>query len=260
MNLTRREFLKLGGAAVLSLSYAEGWSANAATIPILEYHDISHLTTETETVLPPRFAAQMEWLYEEGYRTIFFEELDTLDAESAQRTVIITFDDGFASFTAYAFPLFQHYGFKSTINVIGEYMGGFVEGNDPRLSWDECRYLVKSGLVEIGCHSFGLHHWYGNKTRTMALIDLNKRLSRDLAEFQKVMTRELGRPAKIFAWPYDLHDTKSIDIARQAGFSFILRSENEYYAMGSSRYDIPRLAVDRTVDLRQFRKLIEMKS
>jgi peptidoglycan/xylan/chitin deacetylase (PgdA/CDA1 family) len=260
MNLTRREFLKLGGAAVLSLSYAECWSANGVHIPVLEYHDISHLTTEEETVLPPRFAAQMEWLYEEGYQAIFFEELDTLDAESAQRTVIITFDDGYASFSAYAFPLFRQYGFKSTINVIGEFMGGFVEGNDPRLSWDECRYLMKSGIVEIGCHSYGLHHWYGNKTRAMALTEFNQRLGQDLVVFQKVMIRELGRPATILAWPYDLHDTKSIAIARQAGFSFILRSENERYAMGSGRYDIPRLTIDRTADLQQFRKLVEMRS
>ncbi len=259
MNLTRREFLKLSGVAVLSLSYADCWSANAVSIPILAYHDISHLTTEVETVVPPRFAAQMEWLYEEGYRTIFFEELDTLDAESAQRTVIITFDDGFASFMEYAFPLFQHYGFKSTINVIGEYMGGYVEGYDPRLSWDECRYLVKSGIVEIGCHTYGLHHWYGNKTRAEALIGFNNRLSQDLVVFQKVMTRELGRPARVLAWPYDLHDTKSIDIARHSGFSFILRSENENYVMGSGRDSIPRLAIDHTFDLQQFRKLVEMR-
>ncbi len=260
MNLTRREFLKLGGAAVLSLSYTECWPANAVHIPILAYHDISHFTTEEETVLPPRFAAQMEWLHDEGYRTIFFEELDKLDAESAQRTVIITFDDGFASFMDYAFPLFQHYGFKSTINVIGEFMGGFVEGNDPRLSWDECRYLVKSGIVEIGCHTYGLHRWNGTKTRAMALIELNNRLRKDLALFQRVITRELGRPAKILAWPYDLHDARSITIARHSGFSFVLRSENERYLLGSSRHDIPRLVIDHTVDLRQFRKLVEMKS
>jgi peptidoglycan/xylan/chitin deacetylase (PgdA/CDA1 family) len=260
MNLTRREFLKLGGAAVISLSCADGWSANAVAIPVLEYHDISHLTTETETVLPPRFSAQMEWLYEEGYRTIFFEELDMLDAESAKRTVIITFDDGYASFMDYAFPLFQYYGFKSTINIVGEYMGGFVEGNDPRLSWDECSYLLKSGIVEIGCHTYGLHHWHADLSRAMALKELNSKLGQDLVLFQKVMTSELGRPAKILAWPYDLHDSKSIDIARQSGFSFVLRSENEYYVMGSSRYDIPRLAIDHTVDLQQFRKLIETRA
>ncbi|HYA86615.1 MAG TPA: polysaccharide deacetylase family protein [Nitrospirota bacterium] len=260
MNLTRREFLKLGGNAVLSLSFAKVCYANVINIPVLMYHDVSYLTTEEETVVPPRFAAQMEWLYSEGYQTVFFDEINTLDAARAQRTVIITFDDGFSSFIEYAFPLFQNYRFKSTINIIGEYVGGFVEGNDPRLSWDECRYLVKSGIVEIGCHTYGLHNWYGNKERAEAVLEFNEKLGQDLIMFQKVITRELGRPAKILAWPYDLHDAKSIEIARQSGFSFILKSENEYFMLGSGWSDIPRLSIDHTVNLQQFQKLIEMRS
>ncbi len=258
MNLTRREFLKLGGAAVVSLSFAEVCFANAVNIPVLMYHDVSHIIAEVETVLPPRFAMQMEWLYGEGYRTIFFGEIDKLDAEQAQRAVIITFDDGFVSFIDYAFPLFQKYGFKSTINVIGEYMGTFVEGNDPRLSWDECRFLAKSGIVEIGCHTYGLHTWYGNKARADAVNEFNAKLRRDLIVFQEVITREMGRPAKTLAWPYGMHNAMSIEIARQSGFSFILNSENRYLVKGSSPYDIPRLTIDRTVDLHRFRGLIEM--
>ncbi len=260
MNLTRREFLKLGGTAVLSLTFAKGGATSVVNIPVLMYHDVSHLTTEEETVFPSRFAAQMEWLFGEGYKTIFFEEIETLDAGLAQQTVIITFDDGFASFIDYAFPLFQNYGFKSTINVIGQYMGTFVEGNDPRLSWEECRYLVKSGIVEIGCHTYGLHNWYRNKTRAEAIIEFNDKLSKDLILFQEVITRELGRPAKILAWPYDLHDAKSIEIASQYGFSFILKSENEYFMLGSGWYDIPRISIDHAVDLHEFQKLVEMRS
>jgi len=258
MNLTRREFLKLGGAAVVSLSFTEVCFANAVNIPVLMYHDVSQLTTETETVSPPRFASQMEWLYGEGYRTIFFGEIDALDAEEARRAVIITFDDGFISFMDYAFPLFQKFGFKSTINVIGEYMGTFVEGNDPRLSWDECRFLAKSGIVEIGCHTYGLHTWYGNKARATAVDGFNAKLRRDLIVFQDAITRELGRPAKTLAWPYGMHNATSIEIARQSGFSFILNSEYGYLAKGSSLNDIPRLTIGHAVDLHRFQELIEM--
>jgi len=259
MSLTRREFIKLGGAAVVSLSFAERCYAGTVDIPVLMYHDVSHLTDETETVLPPRFAAQMEWLYSEGYQAIFLEEVDTLDAKSAQRAVIITFDDGYASFMDYAFPLFQNYGFKSTINIIGEHVGGFVAGDDPRLSWDECRFLIKSGIVEIGCHTYGLHTWYGRKPRSEAVREFNEKLKQDLAVFQEVMTRELGRPAKTLAWPYGMHDQKSIKIAKQAGFSFILNSENRYFVKGGDRYDIPRLTVDHALDLQQYREEIEMR-
>lgn len=260
MNLTRREFLKLGGAAAVSLSFAEGSFANAVNIPVLMYHDISHQVSDPETVVPPRFAAQMEWLFSAGYRTIFFGEIDTLDAERAKRAVIITFDDGFASFMDYALPLFQNYGFKSTINIIGNCVGGFVSGNDPRLSWDECRYLARTGLVEIGCHTYGLHFWYGNQSRTNAVTVFNDKLEQDLSFFQKVYTREMGHPATTLAWPYGMHDAKSIELAEQAGFSSILNSEYGYFEKGSRRYDIPRLPVGHAVDLKVFREMIEMRS
>lgn len=259
MNLTRREFLKLGGAAVLFLPFPEYAAAEAVTIPVLMYHDISHQVREQETVLPPLFAAQMEWLYGEGYRAISLGELDSLDVESARHVVIITFDDGYTSFMDYAFPLLAEYGFKATINIIGRYVGGFVSGNDPRISWDECRYLIRSGLVEIGCHTYDLHTWYGRATRTSAVAAFNEKLVQDLSLFQGEYMKEIGRPARILAWPYGMHDSKSIEIAKQAGFHYLLSSDNRHFVKDRDQYDIPRLSIEHDTDIRLFRERIERR-
>jgi peptidoglycan/xylan/chitin deacetylase (PgdA/CDA1 family) len=259
MNLTRREFLKLGGAAVVSLTFAEYAKADAVSIPVLMYHDISPRTRERETVSPPFFAAQMEWLYGGGYRAISFSELDSLDAESARRAVIITFDDGYASFMDYAFPLLAEYGFKATINIIGKHAGGFVSGHDPRLSWDECRILVKGGMVEIGCHTYGLHSWNGNLSRASAVAAFNEKLAQDLSLFQEVYIKEMGRPARILAWPYGMHDSKSIEIAKQAGFHYVLNSDSRYFGKGGHQDDIPRLTIGKDTDLRLFQEYIERR-
>jgi peptidoglycan/xylan/chitin deacetylase (PgdA/CDA1 family) len=257
MTLTRRQFLSLGGGAVLWLSLGRRSTAEAVTIPVLMYHDISHQTTDPLTVSPSLFAAQMEWLYGAGYKACFLQELDRLDAESARRTVIITFDDGFASFITFAFPLFKEYGFKATVNVIGKHMGGFVIGNDPRLSWEECRLLVKSGLVDIGCHTFGLHFWQGDLSRAQALAAFNEALPQDLSAFQEVYRKELGRAVSTLAWPYGIYDRMSTTIAKQAGFRYIVNSENRYFVKGGDLHDIPRISIGNDTDLRLFRELIE---
>jgi peptidoglycan/xylan/chitin deacetylase (PgdA/CDA1 family) len=260
MSLTRRAFLKLGGAAVASLSFSRYATAAAVNIPVLMYHDISYQQREEETVSPSLFAAQMEWLYSTGCRAIAFEEIDSLDAESLKRAVIITFDDGFVSFMDYAFPLFKEYGFKSTINIIGKYTGGFVSGDDPRVSWDECRYLVKSGIVEIGCHTYDLHSWYGNLSRADAIKAVNEKLPQDLARFQKVYAEELGRPVRILAWPYGRYDGESIEIAKRAGFRYILSSNHRNFMTEGSRSDIPRFTIDNNAPLPLVRKIIERRS
>jgi len=259
MIITRRAFLKLSGAAVVFLSFAEYAEASSIKIPVLMYHDISWRLEEKETLLPRLFAAQMEWLYGMGYRAISFGEIDSLNPESAGQAVIITFDDGYASFMDYGFRLFSEYGFKATINVIGEHVGGFVSGNDPRLSWDECRFLAGSGMVEIGCHTYGLHAWYGNLARSKAVAIFDEKLEKDLALFQSVYTREMGAPARVLAWPYGMHDSKGIAIAKQAGFRYILTSENAFFEKDGNQYDIPRLIMDKDMDLRQFRGLMERK-
>jgi peptidoglycan/xylan/chitin deacetylase (PgdA/CDA1 family) len=257
MTLTRREFLKLGSAAVVLLAVSERLTAGVVAIPVLMYHDVSYQTRELETVSPHDFAAQMEWLYGAGFRAVSFDELSTLDDDIAQRAVLITFDDGYASFMDTAGPLLMEYGFHATINIVGKHMGGFVSGQDPRLSWDECRMLVTGGLVEIGCHSYGLHHWYGNIPRTSAIAALNEQLAQDLMNFQEVYGKELGRHARVLAWPYGIHDSRSIEIAKQAGFHYILSSESGYLVRGGNRDRIPRLTITGDTRLRQFREIVE---
>ncbi len=254
MSLTRRAFLKLSGAVVASLPFTRYVTAAGVNVPVLMYHDISHQQREEETVSPDLFAAQMEWLYGAGYRAISFDELGSLTEERAKRAVIITFDDGYPSFIDYAYPLFTEYAFKSTINLVGRLAG------DPLLSWDECRFLIQGGLVEIGCHTYGLHQWRRNRSLTEAMADFNERLPQDLSHFQDVYARELGRLAKVLAWPYGMYDDTSIKIAQQAGFDIILSSRHRYFGLNDSRADIPRFTINNNAPLPLFRTILERRA
>ena len=260
MNLTRREFLTLGGTAVLSLSLPLRGKAEPVRVPVLLYHDLSVHQSEEETVLPSAFASQMEWLYGMGYRTVSFDEIDRLDAVSARRSVIITFDDGPASFLDHAFPLLAEYGFKSTVTVIGEKVSNVTSSLDPSLSWDECRYLVASGLVDIGCHSYGLHVWNRWFSPGHDMAAFNDALGKDLAQFQDRCGRELGRPASVLAWPYGKYDKRSIEIAKHAGFHYVLTSNRGYFSKGGDRGEVPRWPVNRDADLPAFRRHIENRT
>ncbi len=260
MSLTRREFLTLGGAAVLSLALPLRGTAQAAGVPVLLYHDLSVHQQEEETVLPSAFASQMEWLYGRGYRTVSFDEIDALDEASAKRSVIITFDDGPASFIDHAFPLLAEYGFKATVTVIGQQVSNVTSSLDPSLSWDECRFLAASGIVDIGCHSYGLHAWGRWFAQGRDLAAYDDALGQDLALFQDRCTGELGRPASVLAWPYGKYDKRSIEIAKQAGFRYLLTSTRGYFGKGGDRGEVPRWPVNRDADLPVFRKHIESRT
>ena len=253
--VTRRDFLKFSGTAFAVIAIMpSAVLASEPGIPVLMYHDIGNRTDEYYTVSPALFASQMEWLYSNGFRAILPSEAGALNEAEAGRSVIITFDDGLASFMEFAFPLLREYDFKAVMNIVAAYMGTAMENGwgKPLLSWDECRHLDASGLVEFGCHTYDLHAF----TRSAASVSIGD-LKKDLKKFREVYRKELGKDPEILAWPYDLHNDRAIEAAKQAGFKYIFTSKPGRLS-ASGPYDaISRMNVNNEYDMAALRRLMK---
>lgn len=253
MTLTRRDFFKVcaGTFLIPPIITQRGW-CNSGKIPVLLYHDISNTIKDDYTISPAQFAAQMEWLYSEGYQTLLFHEIRSIPEDKLEKKIVITFDDGYASFIDYAFPLLQIYQFKATLNLIGARVGTFLRfgENRPLLSWEEYRYLLRSGLVDLGCHTYELHHSRG------VLSVSDSKLHSDLERFQEVAQRETGSPFKVLAWPFGYFNEQSIQIAKKLGFQYFLTSKEGFFQRTSGWDKIPRLNVNYKLDLVSFKQYI----
>ncbi len=258
MKMTRRTFLRLtGGAALFSSVLPRALGAKESrtsdrTIPVLLYHDIANGVQDDHTMSPATFAAQLEWLYANGYRTLSTDEIEGFLKDGSGRAVLVTFDDGYTSFMDYAYPLLNAYGFKATVNIIGKVIerNMLLDGWRTVLSWDECRYLADNGRVDIGCHSFGLHTPGGALARSYEAIE------KDLARFQELYYVKIGRTCTTIAWPYGIYDSKCIEIARKAGFRYLLTSNEGYIGKASAMSEIPRLNMNNRLDLVSFQQYI----
>src|SRR6266487_3901186 len=97
-------------------------------IPILMYHSISrHATPKFKpfTVSPELFADHIAYLLQHAYTPITVTQFVETVAHGAsvsstlpERTVVLTFDDGFADFFTEAFPILKQYGFTATLYVL----------------------------------------------------------------------------------------------------------------------------------------------
>ncbi len=258
MNVTRRTFLKLAGAAALFSPMlprtlnARGAKTRNIFIPALLYHDIANDIYDDYTLSPSSFSAQMEWLYANGYRTLSLSEIEGFIKGGTGQAVMLTFDDGYTSFMDYVFPLLKEYGFKATLNIIGQAVDRhtLLSSQRPALSWDECGYLMESGLVELGCHSYALHVPRGVLSASYQAIE------KDLTLFQKQYIKELGKRCTIIAWPYGIYDEKCIEIAREAGFAYFLTSNEGYIGKESVVRELPRLNINSRLDLISFQQYI----
>ncbi len=241
-----------GVTIVTSLIQIENLYARPSGIPVIMYHDISNLFNDSYTISPDSFAAQMEWLYSNGYNAVSIQEAGRIKRNDADRAVVITFDDGYASFMDFAFPLMQEYRFRVTINIIGQYVGSYVARNRPMLSWDEYRYLIKNDLVDLGCHTFNLHSMQKN-----VLTVSGEEIENDLLMFRTKYKEEIGRAVDILAWPYGRFNKRSMEIARKNGFKYILTSNGGIFHNDGDHYSIPRINIDSELDLLTFSQLVQ---
>lgn len=253
MKISRREFIRLGGALAASIGVPALARESSVEVPVLLYHDVSNEYRDPYTISPSLFAAQMEWLHNNGFRAVPLREIVRLPENG--KAVVITFDDGYASYMDYGFPLLREYGFHSTINVIGSLAGTYLldGGNRPLMAWDEYRHLLKSGLVEIGCHTHALHSF----ARKGVLGISGETLRQDLRTFREVLRKETGRSTDILAWPYGLYDAKRTSIAREEGFRHILTSRNASFRGSGDIAEIPRRNINERHDIASFRTWVE---
>src|SRR5262249_54900059 len=125
-------------------------------LPVLMYHGL-HAGPQARGVFDPvysveprTFARQLDWLLEQGYRTLRVDELG--GARPAQRCALISFDDGDVSNVEVALPLLAQRRMVAEFFVTA----GFV-GRPGRLSAEDVLALADAGM---GVQAHGLTHAY----------------------------------------------------------------------------------------------------
>src|SRR4029453_15656769 len=130
------------------------------------------------------------------------------------RSVIITFDDGYADNSALAAPILAPHGFPATIFLVTDHVAdanrwtteGALAGR-PTLSWEEIRALERAGL------RFAPH---GRSHRAMAGLPADE-LADEIKGAGTALRREVERPVPVLGFPFGLHDAPALAAAERVG-------------------------------------------
>jgi peptidoglycan/xylan/chitin deacetylase (PgdA/CDA1 family) len=153
---------------------------------------------------PTLFEWSIALLHERGYRTLSLTDLCVFmdrGAAPPERSIVITFDDGYQSVYSQAFPVLQRYGMTATVFLAtGKDRTDrlpSMEGR-PMLSWDEIGEMHRGGIT------FGAH--------TLTHPDLT-RLHLNQIEAEIIGSKErieeaLGTPVDTFAYPFGRYDER----------------------------------------------------
>ncbi|MBM6939336.1 polysaccharide deacetylase family protein [Pseudoflavonifractor phocaeensis] len=229
-------------------------AAAARPLTVLMYHHIvaDDGPVNAMTVTARRFEADMRWLKEAGYTTVLPREL-AAGLPLPEKAVLVTFDDGYASNYQYAFPVLQSLNMKAAIAVVGR----LVDADDPLyLTWDMCREMDRSGLVEIGSHSYDLHNLDADRRGLFVQGGPNgiqrlenetedayhQRVDADLLHSIQDIQDHLDRPVTFLAYPFGVTEPWADSFLR-AHFALTLTTREDRCDPADGLYDLPRLAV-----------------
>ena len=226
--------------------------AKADKIPVLLYHHLARAEDMTAAqsangmVMPvEQFTEQMKYLSDNRYYTATLEELEQWMAGKMplpQKTVVITFDDGYRSNTKYAYPILKKYGFRASIFQITSLIGK-KENVIEHASWADLRKC--RDVFTNYSHSHNMHSLSRDGKSAMVTQGAD-----NVAVDLLVSKALLGTP--FLAYPYGQFNRTTKRLAADAGFRMAFTTDAKYATRKSDAFEMPRFTITPSVAIEAF--------
>ncbi|MCM8786157.1 MAG: polysaccharide deacetylase family protein [Candidatus Omnitrophica bacterium] len=203
---------------------------------ILAYHRINPwYKKDPLTVNPENFEKQINYLLKRGFKNFSFGE-----NYIKNKTLLITFDDGFYDNFLFGLPLFKKLKIKPIIFIIVNYISTDKIWNrykdyekDRFLKWEEIREIIKEG-VEIGSHTLSHPH--------LTEIDEEK-AKEEIYSSKKIIEDKIGGEVKFFCYPYGEFNEKIIEFVKIAGYKYAFVTPKKNKKIRNSEYSLRRVGI-----------------
>jgi peptidoglycan/xylan/chitin deacetylase (PgdA/CDA1 family) len=218
------------------------------------YHSISGASGPTSIPLET-FRGQIETLAACKYQSISlgtFKDWQAGKIHTPARSVVITFDDGFADFADSAFRILKDHAYTATVFLPSGKMGGVEDwdGNASLgrqlMSWSQVGALAKEN-IQFGGHSV-------NHRDLTQLSEVE--LEHEVRQCRDEIGEKLGSAPVAFAPPYGRAGARERQ-AIQKAFSLSVGTRLDRADRDCDCYDVPRIEMHYFRDLNRWRAYLE---
>lgn len=177
-------------------------------VPILEYHGIGPADGWMEELFVPKetFETHLQYLHDNGYKMVSVQEMAEMFAkgESTEKTIVLTFDDGYLDNYTNVLPLLKKYEARATFFVVHSKIGHYRY-----MTHDQIQSLIDNGM-EIGSHT--INH--------QILTDIDPQyLSWELATSRYFLKKDYnGYVVRSLSYPNGMYNSKILAAVKEYGY------------------------------------------
>lgn len=213
----------------------------AIPLPVAMYHSVTDQgESPAEYVISPSMLEKdLQYLKQHGYETVVVRDL-VFHVEKGtplpEKTVMLTFDDGYYNNYRNAYPLLQKYGMQAVLSPVGTLVEQFTKTDDPEEHevWSYCtqkelQEMAQSGVMEIQNHSYDFHEL---KPRRGCL----RKNGEDEAAYRSIFLEDTQKAQELFVssgisapvcytYPYGARNAETDALVQECGFTVSLSCE-----------------------------------
>lgn len=194
---------------------------------ILQYHHVATDTPPSTSISPADFRSHLEYLQDNGFTVIALDQMiESLrnHQQIPDKSVAITFDDGYLSIYEEAFPTLRSFNFPFTVFIstqpIDDRQANFM-------TWAQIREMADTGVV-IANHMV-YHPYMLDRLQEESDDAWINRLRAELLSAEERIQANTGESFKYLAYPYGEFDLQIKRMLEQEGFTGIAQNSG---AMG----------------------------
>lgn len=192
------------------------WGCHARAVVVLQYHHVSDDTPNSTSISVEQFALHMKHLKQNNFNVLPLPSiLQQLKARKTlpEKTVAITFDDGYTNILENAAPILTQYNFPYTVFIAPKEIS---MGYKNLLSWAQIKQMSEDG-VTIANHS--LEHLHLNRALAQETpAQWQARIEQDITSAQQQIVEHTGQDHKLLAYPYGEYNTALKQLVEKMGF------------------------------------------
>lgn len=177
------------------------------------------------------FRQQLQHLRDTNVTVLSLSDaLHRLDAgDLTGPTVVMTIDDGYASFRDAGLPVLLEFGMPATLFVSSASVGG-----GDMMTWDDLARLKEQG-IELGNHTASHRYFLNLPTRARA-----DTFRADVAAAQSQFQTHLGYRPALLSYPYGEFDQSMREVTRDLDFVAAVAQNSGVVSRRADRFGLPR--------------------